>query len=60
MRLWLKSTTHGSLSPTLVNDFGYGVSRLYIPLTSNTAGGNYPSKAGLHRPPGRSRRYRLP
>jgi Carboxypeptidase regulatory-like domain/TonB dependent receptor len=35
------------IKPTLVNDFGYGVSRLYIPLTSNTAGGNYPSKAGL-------------
>ena len=34
-------------SSDLVNDFGYGVSRLYIPLTSNTAGGNYPAKAGL-------------
>jgi hypothetical protein len=37
----------------LVNDFGYGLSRLFIPLTSNTAGGGYPSKAGLAGlPPG--------
>ena len=35
------------IRPNLVNDFGYGFSRLYIPLTSNTASGNYPSKAGL-------------
>ncbi len=42
-----------TISPSLVNDFGYGVSRLFIPLTSNTAGGNYPSKAGLTGlPPG--------
>ena len=39
--------------PSLVNDFGYGFSRLFIPLTSNTASGNYPSKAGLTGlPPG--------
>ena len=42
-----------TIAPSLVNDFGYGVSRLYIPLTSNTASGNYPSKAGLTGlPPG--------
>ena len=41
------------VGPTLVNDFGYGLSRLFIPLTSNTAAGNYPSKAGLNGlPPG--------
>ena len=33
--------------PNLVNDFGFGMNRLYVPLTSNTAGGAYPSKAGL-------------
>ena len=39
--------------PNLINDFGYGLSRLFIPLTSNTATGNYPSKAGLTGlPPG--------
>jgi Carboxypeptidase regulatory-like domain/TonB dependent receptor len=39
--------------PSLVNDFGYGFSRLFIPLTSNTASGNYPTKAGLTGlPPG--------
>jgi Carboxypeptidase regulatory-like domain/TonB dependent receptor len=42
-----------TFSPTVVNDFGYGLSRLFIPLTSNTASGNYPSKAGLNGlPPG--------
>ena len=35
------------IRPSLVNDFGYGLSRLFIPLTSNTGDGNYPSKAGL-------------
>ena len=41
------------IRPNIVNDFGYGLSRLFIPLTSNTAGGNYPSKAGLTGlPPG--------
>ena len=39
--------------PNLINDFGYGLSRLFIPLTSNTGGGNYPSKATLTGlPPG--------
>jgi hypothetical protein len=42
-----------TISPTLVNDFGYSISRLFIPLTSNTATGNYPGKAGLTGlPPG--------
>ncbi len=42
-----------TITPHLVNDFGYGLSRLFIPLTSNTAGGNYPTKAGLTGlPPG--------
>jgi hypothetical protein len=41
------------IKPSLVNDFGYGLSRLFIPLTSNTGNGNYPSKAGLTGlPPG--------
>jgi hypothetical protein len=41
------------VSKDVVNDFGYGLSRLFIPLTSNTASGNYPSKAGLNGlPPG--------
>jgi hypothetical protein len=35
------------ISSSVVNDFGYGLSRLFIPLTSNTGDGNYPSKAGL-------------
>ena len=40
-------------SGSVVNDFGYGVSRLFIPLTSNTANGNYPATAGLTGlPPG--------
>jgi hypothetical protein len=42
-----------SFGSRVVNDFGYGVSRLFIPLISNTAGGDYPSKAGLSGlPPG--------
>jgi len=42
-----------SVSSSLVNDLGYSVSRLFIPLTSNTASGNFPSKAGLTGlPPG--------
>jgi len=41
------------IRPNVVNDFGYGLSRLFIPLTSNTGGGDYPSKAGLTGlPPG--------
>ena len=31
----------------MVNDIGWGVSRLWIPLISNTYGGNYPGTAGL-------------
>lgn len=42
-----------TVRPSLVNDFGYGFNRLFVPLTSNTADGNYPSKAGLKGlPPG--------
>jgi carboxypeptidase family protein/TonB-dependent receptor-like protein len=42
-----------TISPSLVNQFSVSASRLFIPLTSNTAGGNYPSKAGLTGlPPG--------
>ena len=36
-----------AVNPNMVNDFGWGLSRLWIPLISNTAGGNYPTKAGL-------------
>jgi hypothetical protein len=40
-------------SPTLVNEFGYSFDRLYIPLLSDSASGNYPQKAGLKGlPPG--------
>jgi hypothetical protein len=42
-----------TIRPNLVNDFGYSMNRLFIPLTSNTASGDYPSKAGLTGlPPG--------
>ncbi len=41
------------ISSTIINQFSIGVSRLFISLTSNTADGNYPSKAGLKGlPPG--------
>ena len=41
------------ISSNIVNQFSAGVSRLFIPLTSNTASGDYPSKAGLTGlPPG--------
>jgi hypothetical protein len=41
------------ISPNLVNQFSASLSRLFIPLTSNTASGDYPSKAGLTGlPPG--------
>jgi hypothetical protein len=44
--------TH-TLSASLVNEFSVSASRLFIPLTSNTASGDYPSKAGLTGlPPG--------
>src|SRR5665213_2978360 len=36
-----------TLGANLVNQFSVSLSRLFIPLTSNTASGNYPSKAGL-------------
>jgi hypothetical protein len=34
-------------SPTVVNELSYSFNRLYIPLLSDTASGNYPQKAGL-------------
>jgi hypothetical protein len=41
------------ITPTVINQFSFGVSRLFIPLTSNTASGNFPTKAGLTGlPPG--------
>ena len=40
------------ISPTMVNQFSVGLSRLFIPLTSNTYGGGYPGKAGLTGLPG--------
>ncbi|MGA2274475.1 MAG: TonB-dependent receptor [Bryobacteraceae bacterium] len=40
------------ISPSMVNQFTVGLSRLFIPLTSDTYGGNYPSKAGLTGLPG--------
>jgi Carboxypeptidase regulatory-like domain/TonB dependent receptor len=42
-----------TITPSLVNQFSVSLSRLFIPLTSNTASGNYPTKAGLTGlPPG--------
>ncbi len=40
------------ISPTMVNQFSVGLSRLFIPLTSDTYGGGYPGKAGLTGLPG--------
>jgi outer membrane receptor protein involved in Fe transport len=40
------------ISSTLINQFSASLSRMFIPLTSNTYGGNYPSKAGLKGLPG--------
>ena len=40
------------ISPSLVNQASISVSRMFIPLTSNTFGGNYPGKAGLTGLPG--------
>jgi len=37
-----------SIRSNMVNDIGWGLSRLWIPLISNTFGGNYPTKAGLN------------
>ncbi len=42
-----------TIKTNMVNDIAWGESRLFIPLVSNTYGGNYPSKAGLKGlPPG--------
>ncbi len=39
-------------TPTLLNDFSFSYSRIWIPLYSATAGGQYPQKAGLKGLPG--------
>jgi len=42
-----------TFTTSLLNQFSYSFSRLWIPLGSDSAGGNYPSKAGLTGlPPG--------
>jgi hypothetical protein len=42
-----------SLRPNLLNQFSLSFSRMYIPLGNPTAGGNYPTKAGITGlPPG--------
>lgn len=42
-----------TIRPNMVNDFGFGFNRLFIPLGSLSASGNYPTKAGLTGlPPG--------
>ncbi len=42
-----------TISPSLVNEFSVSYSRLWIPLGSDSASGDYPSKAGLTGlPPG--------
>ena len=48
-----------SISPTLVNEFSVSASRLFIPLTSNTASGNYPIEGGSYRAAPRHRQYGL-
>lgn len=39
-------------TPNLLNDFSFGYSRSYIPLISDTEGGQYPIKAGIKGLPG--------
>ncbi len=41
-----------TITPSLLNDFSFGYNRIYIPLISDTAGGQYPIKAGLTGLPG--------
>ena len=36
-------------SPNLLNTFSAAVTRLFIPILSNTAAGKYPEKGGVHR-----------
>lgn len=44
-----------SFTPNLLNQFGYSYARLAIPITSSTAAGQYPTKAGLQGlPPGQA------
>jgi hypothetical protein len=40
------------INASLVNQFNASLSRMFIPLTSDTYGGNYPGKAGLKGLPG--------
>ena len=40
------------VSPTVVNQLSFSFSRIYIPLVSLTAEGNYPQKAGIKGLPG--------
>ncbi len=40
------------ISSSMVNQFNASLSRMFIPLTSNTFGGGYPAKAGLKGLPG--------
>jgi hypothetical protein len=40
------------ITASLVNQFNASLSRMFVPLTSNTFGGNYPGKAGLKGLPG--------
>ena len=41
-------------TPALLNDFSFAYNRIYIPLISDTAGGQYPVKAGITGLPGGS------
>jgi hypothetical protein len=44
-----------TVTPNLLNQFGYSYARLAIPITSATAAGQYPTKAGLQGlPPGQA------
>jgi hypothetical protein len=44
-----------TFTPNLLNQFGYSYARLAIPITSATAAGQYPQKAGLQGlPPGQA------
>src|ERR1035438_1247030 len=50
--LWQFHDNH-VIKSNMVNQFSISLSRLFIPLTSNTASGDYPSKAGIKGlPPG--------
>ncbi|HWB86531.1 MAG TPA: TonB-dependent receptor [Bryobacteraceae bacterium] len=40
------------ITPNLLNDIAFGYARIWIPIISATAGGGYPTKAGLTGLPG--------